>query len=83
VLSGKAVWFHRVGTPQAADELVYATPDHPQWGHKAFVTSDGRWAVITTEASTDARRMVHLVDLRGEDWRHGVAGAAARHRFRP
>jgi prolyl oligopeptidase len=72
VLSGKAVWFHRVGTPQAADELVYATPDHPQWGHKAFVTSDGRWAVITTEASTDARRMVHLVDLRGEDWRHGA-----------
>ncbi|NMN06355.1 MULTISPECIES: prolyl oligopeptidase family serine peptidase [unclassified Novosphingobium] len=71
VLSGKAVWFHRVGTPQSADELVFATPDHPEWGHKAFVTSDGRWAVITTEASTDARRMVHLVDLRGGAWRNG------------
>ncbi|WP_022675080.1 prolyl oligopeptidase family protein [Novosphingobium sp. B-7] len=71
VLAGKAVWFHRVGTPQAADELVFATPDHPEWGHKAFVTSDGRWAVITTEASTDARRMVHLVDLRGDGWRRG------------
>jgi len=71
VLAGKAVWFHRVGTPQSADTLVYSTPDHPEWGHKAFVTSDGRWAVITTETSTDARRMVHLVDLRDGAWRSG------------
>ena len=62
-MQNKAVWFHRVGTAQDADQLVYATPEHPDWGHKAQVTSDGRWAVITTEAGTAPLRAVHLIDL--------------------
>jgi prolyl oligopeptidase len=62
-LHDKALWFHRVGTAQDADELVYATPDHPDWGHKAQVTSDGRWAVISTEAGTAPQRAIHLIDL--------------------
>ncbi|MBU6265945.1 MAG: prolyl oligopeptidase family serine peptidase [Sphingomonadales bacterium] len=60
---GKSVWFHRIGTPQSADELVYATPDHPEWGHKARVTSDGRFALITTEVGTDSRFELHVIDL--------------------
>lgn len=62
-LHDKAVWFHRVGTAQDADELVFATPDHPGWGHKAQVTSDGRWAVIVTEAGAAAAHAIHLIDL--------------------
>ncbi|WP_338114833.1 prolyl oligopeptidase family serine peptidase [Novosphingobium olei] len=61
---GKAVWYHRVGTPQAADLLVYATPDHPEQGHKAAVSADGRWAVITSEVGTLPVRAIHLLDLR-------------------
>lgn len=63
----KAVWFHRVGTGQGEDELVYATPDHPEWSHKAQVTSDGRWAVVISEVSTDKRNAVHLVALKGRE----------------
>ncbi|HQS98309.1 MAG: S9 family peptidase [Novosphingobium sp. 17-62-19] len=59
----KAVWFHRVGSGQASDELVHATPDHPEWSHKAQVTADGRWAVIVSEVSTDRRNAVHLIQL--------------------
>ena len=62
-LFGKAVWLHHVGTPQRADLLVYATPAHPDWGHKAEVTADGRFAVITSEIGTDARVEVHVFDL--------------------
>lgn len=62
---GKAVWFHRVGTAQNRDEQVHATPDHPEWSHKAQVTSDGRWAVIVSEVSTDKRNAVHLIQLEG------------------
>ena len=57
------VRFHRIGTPQSADELVYATPDHPDYGHSAEVTSDGRWMVITTSQGTDSKYEVHVLKL--------------------
>ena len=38
-----AVWFHRLGTDQSADFLVYATPDRPRLNHVAETTEDGRW----------------------------------------
>lgn len=60
----QAIYFHRIGTPQAADELVYATPDHPEYGHSAEVTSDGRYAVVTSSIGTDARYEVHVIDLK-------------------
>jgi prolyl oligopeptidase len=59
----QAVYYHRVGTPQSADELVYATPDHPDYGHTAQVTSDGRYAVITSSIGTDPRYEVRVIDL--------------------
>ncbi len=60
----QAVYFHRIGTAQEADELVYATPDHPEYGHGAELTSDGRYAVITSAVGTDARYEVHVIDLK-------------------
>ena len=59
----QAVWFHRIGTSQDQDELVYATPDHPEYGHSAQVTDDGRHVVITSSIGTDARYEVHVIDL--------------------
>ncbi|TCM19613.1 prolyl oligopeptidase [Novosphingobium sp. PhB165] len=59
----QAIWYHRLGTPQSADELVYATPDHPEYGHSAKVTQDGRLAVITSTIGTDARYEVRVIDL--------------------
>lgn len=41
-----AVYYHRLGTPQSDDVLVYATPEHPEWSNWGFVTDDGRWLVI-------------------------------------
>ncbi|MBC2661613.1 S9 family peptidase [Novosphingobium flavum] len=60
----QALWFHRIGTPQEADELVYATPDRPELGHAAQVTANGRWAVITSSSGTDARHAIRVLDLR-------------------
>ena len=59
----QAVYFHRIGTPQSADTLVYATPDHPKWGHGAVVTDDGKWLVISTTQGTDNRNDVTVIDL--------------------
>ncbi len=63
----QAVYFHRLGTPQSADELVYATPEHRDYGHSASVTSDGRWAIVTTSVGTDARYEVRAIDLAARD----------------
>ncbi len=59
----QTVWFHRIGTSQDADELVFATPDHPEYGHSAEVTEDGRHAIITSAIGTDARYEIRVIDL--------------------
>ncbi len=56
------VYFHRLGTPQSADRLLYATPDHPTWGHSAAETEDGRWLVVYTYEGTDPRNDLTLID---------------------
>ncbi|MEA3264385.1 MAG: prolyl oligopeptidase family serine peptidase [Pseudomonadota bacterium] len=59
----QAIYFHRIGTPQSQDRLVYSTPNDPELGHGAQVTHDGRWAVITTSKGTDSRYALHLMPL--------------------
>lgn len=59
----QAVYFHKLGTPQSEDELVFATPDEPKRGNGAWVTDDGRWAVITSSFGTDAKEEIHVIDL--------------------
>lgn len=68
----QAVYFHRIGTSQSQDELVYATPDHPEYGHTADVTHDGRLALVTSHVGTDARYEVRVIDLarrKREGWK--------------
>ena len=59
------VRFHRIGTSQANDELVYATPDQPELSHGAQVTHDGRWLVVTSAKGTDSKNSIHLIRLAG------------------
>lgn len=58
-----AVYFHRLGTPQTADRLVFATPDRPRLSHHAEVTEDGRWLLITSAEGTEARHELTVIDL--------------------
>jgi len=57
------VYFHKLGTGQAADRLVYATPDQPKWTHGAGVTDDGRYLVISTSDAGN-QNDVHILDLK-------------------
>jgi prolyl oligopeptidase len=43
---GHKVYYHRVGTPQSADELVYEDKAHPQRFHTVSTTDDGRFALL-------------------------------------
>jgi prolyl oligopeptidase len=60
----QAVYFHRVGTPQAQDRQVFARPDQPRLSNTAEVSDDGRWLIVYSSEGTDDRYDVHLVDLR-------------------
>lgn len=64
------VYYHRLGTAQAADPLIYETPDRPKLGHGAQVTDDGKWLLITSSAGTDARYELHVAPL-GKAWKGG------------
>ncbi|MGB7406436.1 MAG: prolyl oligopeptidase family serine peptidase [Pacificimonas sp.] len=59
----QSVYRHRLGTAQAKDELVLATPEEPKLGHTATVSADGRWLVIYSRTGTEAREEVRVADL--------------------
>ena len=58
------VYFHALGTSQSDDRLVYATPEHPEWGPRAEVTDDGAHLVISISIGTDDRYQIVYQDLR-------------------
>jgi len=59
----QAVYFHRLGTPQAEDTLVYSRPDNPDWGFDAIATDDGAYLIITIWKGTDERYQIVYRDL--------------------
>jgi prolyl oligopeptidase len=58
------VFFHRLGTPQEKDVLVYERPDKPDWGFGAEVTEDGRFLLVVQSEGTDNRNRVFVRDLK-------------------
>ncbi|WIL19382.1 prolyl oligopeptidase family serine peptidase [Geothrix sp.] len=55
--------FHKLGTPQAEDVLVYQRPDQPEWYLGGSVTDDGRWLVISAGKGTNPESSLFLQDL--------------------
>ena len=58
------LYYHRVGTVQSEDILVYERPDQKEWKFDREVTEDGRWLVITCTQGTDVKNRVLLADLK-------------------
>ncbi|MGH9521166.1 MAG: S9 family peptidase, partial [Terriglobales bacterium] len=57
------LYFHKLGTPQAQDLLVYQTPEHKDWGFGGAVTDDGHYLVVYISQGTDQRNRVYYKDL--------------------
>ena len=57
------LYYHRLGTPQSADKLIYERKDQKEWGFGATVSDDGRWLVIQVSQGTDRRNRVYVQDL--------------------
>ncbi len=57
------LYYHRVGTPQSQDVLVYHNPYEPDWFFGPSMSDDGRYLVISITKGTDNRNRVAVKDL--------------------
>jgi prolyl oligopeptidase len=57
------LYFHRLGTAQAEDALIYERRDHANWGFGGEVTDDGRYLAIHVSEGTDAKNRFFYKDL--------------------
>ncbi len=62
-LANMKVYYHRVGTEQAADVVIYQRPDQPKWSVNAQVSDDGQFLFIVTGSGTDNRNALHYAWL--------------------
>ena len=60
---GQKLFYHRLGTPQSADLLIFERRDEPDWLVDAEVTDDGAYCVLTINEGTDERDRLYFIDL--------------------
>jgi prolyl oligopeptidase len=49
------VYFHKLGTPQSDDRLVWKDDEHKEWRADATVTDDGAYLILTLGKGTDQK----------------------------
>lgn len=62
-LENRKIFYHRVGTAQTEDRLIFELPEHPQSSFGAQVSSDGRYAVISITQPGQRGNQVAYLDL--------------------
>lgn len=65
--TNQKVYFHRLGTPQSDDVVVFETADRPELNNVGQVSDDGRYLITTSSSGTDDRYEIALIDLESED----------------
>src|SRR6266540_1153079 len=61
------LYYHRAGSPQSEDVLVYERKDQKEWGFDGRVTEDGRYLIVSVWQGTDQRNRVFYKDLQVGD----------------
>ena len=57
------LFYHRVGTNQDQDLLIYERPDEKEFGFAGSVTDDGRYLIISVWKGTAEKNRVYYKDL--------------------
>jgi len=63
------LYYHRLGTEQSEDILIYERPDQKEWMFDADVSEDGNYLIISISQGTDPKNLVfyqNLDDTTGE-----------------
>lgn len=61
------LYYHKLGTPQSEDILVYHRPDQKEWMFGAGVTEDGRYLIISVDRGSEPKNLVLYKDLQTPD----------------
>jgi prolyl oligopeptidase len=57
------LFYHRLGTNQSEDVLVYERPDEKEWGFDGSVTEDGTYLIISVWKGSDSKNLLFYKDL--------------------
>src|SRR5688572_13557838 len=60
------IYFHKLGTPQSEDYVVYERPENGELFMGGGVTEDGNWLVISVSKGTERMNEIHFKDLTKE-----------------
>jgi prolyl oligopeptidase len=63
-LANQTLYYHRVGTPQSADTLIYARKDLPAWFVSGGASEDGRYLFIWLSEGANNSNRLYYADLR-------------------
>jgi len=57
------IYFHKLGTPQSDDKVVYERPEDGELFMGGSVTEDGKWLIISVSKGTQRMNEIHYKDL--------------------
>jgi prolyl oligopeptidase len=57
------LYYHKLGTPQTEDNLVYERPDDKEMGVGGGVSEDGNWLIIYVTKGTSPKNMIYFKNL--------------------
>jgi len=60
----QTLYYHRLGTTQDKDTLIYERPDEPKWGFGPTVTEDGRYLIVEVWKGTGPKNLILYQDLK-------------------
>ncbi len=61
------LYYHKLGTPQLEDRLIYDRPDKKEWEFDGMVSDDGKFLVITVARGTERKNAVFYQRLDQRD----------------
>jgi prolyl oligopeptidase len=67
------LYYHRLGTEQSADTLIYARPDLAEWIIGGSVTEDGRYLFVYLQNGTAPQNELFYLDL-GDPLKPSISG---------
>ncbi|MEN3037643.1 MAG: prolyl oligopeptidase family serine peptidase [Candidatus Kryptonium sp.] len=57
------VYFHKLGTPQSEDKLVYERPDAKELNFYPSITEDGKYLILTVTHGTSPKNRIYYREL--------------------